>query len=109
MSDLFPERERALENEYIRRKDQEALEKLRQRRAAAGGPERAAAARQCPLGHGALVEVAIEDVFIDRCEQCQGVWLDAGELEQLMEKGQISWLRILWPNRPAGDSHGGHE
>jgi Zn-finger nucleic acid-binding protein len=27
-----------------------------------------------------------EKVNIDRCQQCGGVWLDAGELEMLVER-----------------------
>jgi Zn-finger nucleic acid-binding protein len=82
------DRRRALEDEYFRKKDREALERLRAARAQEGEPERAAAERLCPLGHGALVEMAYDDVFIDRCAQCQGVWLDGGELEHLMKRDE---------------------
>ncbi|HVF50874.1 MAG TPA: zf-TFIIB domain-containing protein [Pyrinomonadaceae bacterium] len=101
MSDAFDNRRKGLEEEYFRRQDREALEKLRAKRAAEGGPERAvaadAAARTCPLGHGALTEIAFEDVFIDRCEQCLGVWLDAGELQHLTQREEGgSWFGRLF-------------
>ena len=83
MSEIFDERRRALEEEYIRRHERETLDKLRERlraEAEAAGKE---PARQCPLGHGALAEVRHEEVVIDRCDTCGGVWLDAGELELL--------------------------
>ena len=83
MPDTMDDRRKGLEAEYFHRKEQEALERLRALRAQMGSPEREAGSRQCPLGHGALREVALDEVFIDRCDQCQGVWLDAGELEQL--------------------------
>lgn len=98
MSDIFDERRRGLEEEYFTRKNREALEKLREKRAAGeGGPARAEGVRQCPLGHGPLVEIAFEDVFIDRCQECQGVWLDAGELEHLtgLEGGESWFSRLL--------------
>lgn len=94
MSDSFDERRRGLEEEYIRRKDREALDRLRARmaeEARAAGRE----ARQCPLGHGALTEVRHEDVVVDRCDKCGGVWLDAGELEQLTEREEVGWFGRL--------------
>ena len=37
----------------------------------------------CPkCGHD-LVEIELRGTKIDTCTQCEGIWLDAGELEQL--------------------------
>jgi len=92
MSDSFDSRRKGLEEEYVRRKDREALDKLRREMAdeatAAGQPP----ARQCPLGHGALAEVRHDEVVIDRCNTCGGVWLDAGEIELLTEREQGGWF-----------------
>lgn len=97
MSDVFDERRRGLEEEYFNKKNRDALERLRAQRAEAGMPERAANDRQCPLGHGALTEVAFDDVFIDRCGTCQGVWLDSGELEHLTHReGGGNWFLRLF-------------
>ena len=95
MSDSFDARRRGLEEEYIRRKDREALDKIRQRLAAEAEAE-GHPTRMCPLGHGALAEVRHEEVVVDRCATCGGVWLDADELEQLTareESGWFGWLR----------------
>ncbi len=35
----------------------------------------------CPLCHEPLVAFELDGVEIDRCVDCGGVWLDAGELE----------------------------
>ena len=100
MPDIFDERRRGLEEEYFRRKNQEALEKLRARRAAEGA-SRGEGARLCPLGHGPLAEMALGEVFVDRCEQCGGIWLDEGELERLTQPGGSGedrapgWLKHL--------------
>lgn len=85
MSDAWDERRRALEEEYFRKKDQEAVEKLRAQRAAR---EAQTAPLLCPRCDGTLAEVALEDVLIDRCTKCNGVWLDAGELERLTDHEQ---------------------
>jgi len=37
----------------------------------------------CPKCGYDLVEIKFRDVHIDKCTGCQGVWLDAGELEQV--------------------------
>ncbi|HXG65069.1 MAG TPA: zf-TFIIB domain-containing protein, partial [Blastocatellia bacterium] len=55
----------------------------------------------CPKCDGALVEVVYEDVRIDRCNKCNGVWLDAGELEQLTQQEKHEgWLRRMWRGLP---------
>ena len=92
MSNAWDERGRSLEEEYFHKKNKEALEKLRAEKAA----ERAAGKGiACPRCDGALEEIAYEDVLIDRCNKCGGVWLDAGELELLTEREQGSWLGRL--------------
>ena len=79
MTDTWDERKRALEEDYFRRKEQEAIDRMRAKRAAEGG----AAGLQCPKCDGTLMEIDYDVVKIDRCEKCNGLWLDAGELEQL--------------------------
>lgn len=41
-------------------------------------------AMTCPLCQGILKEVIRENIAIDMCERCRGIWLDRGELEKLM-------------------------
>lgn len=77
MTDAFEDRKKALEDEYFHRQERAALEKLRAKMNAEKG-------LRCPKGCDAtLAAVTMEDVAIDRCEKCGGVWLDAGELEKL--------------------------
>ena len=95
MSEIFDERRRALEDEYIRRHERETLDKLRERLAAEAEAAGREPARQCPLGHGMLVEVRRDEVVIDRCDTCGGVWLDAGELEQLTKRASGWFSRLL--------------
>jgi len=40
----------------------------------------------CPKCGHVLTELEFKGVKIDRCLSCQGVWLDAGELEQISQK-----------------------
>jgi Zn-finger nucleic acid-binding protein len=82
MPDSWDDRKRALEEDYFHRKEKEAIERMRAKRAAEG----AAAGLQCPRCDGMLMEIDYEVVKIDRCEKCNGVWLDSGELEQLTKQ-----------------------
>ena len=98
MSKIWDEREKSLENEYFRRKEQELVEKLRAKRAQEKEGEKAeTSAIHCPKCDGMLVEVTFEDVQIDRCNKCNGVWLDSGELELLSLKQEQSqgWMNRL--------------
>lgn len=77
------DRGRALENEYFRRQEQELIEKMRSKLNAANAP---AGDVDCPKCDGKLVETDYENIKIDVCNKCTGVWLDAGELAQVMHK-----------------------
>ena len=83
MAEIFDDRRKALEEEYFRRKERELLDKLRREAVAEAEAKGQAGGRQCPLGHGVLTEETRGSVVIDRCEQCGGIWLDRGELEEV--------------------------
>ncbi|HWT03552.1 MAG TPA: zf-TFIIB domain-containing protein [Pyrinomonadaceae bacterium] len=97
MSNPMEERGRALEEDYFRRKEREAIEKLREQMTAEEQAKAAAAATlECPKCDGQLEGVINEGVEIDVCNACGGVWLDAGELEQLSKRDTGGWLSRLW-------------
>lgn len=77
------DRGQALENEYFHRKEQELIEKMRAKLAS---EEATDLGLGCPKCDGKLHETAYESVKIDVCDKCGGVWFDAGELAQVMEK-----------------------
>lgn len=45
---------------------------------------------RCPLDGSRLVELERNDVLIDACPECRGVWLDRGELDRILEKERRS-------------------
>ena len=90
------ERGRNLEEEYFHRKNREAIEKLREKMKVAEDAKAAGtSSMECPRCDGSLKETKIEEVTIDTCEKCGGVWLDSGELEQLTKKDSGGWFRKL--------------
>ena len=58
----------------------------REREEARQKQEQAAHWLTCPKCGGNLEEKKFEDVMIDQCLSCKGVWLDAGELELLLHE-----------------------
>lgn len=97
MSNPMDERRRGLEEDYFRRQEREAIEKLRAKMSAEEQEKAAKAAQlQCPKCDGTLEVVIADGVEIDVCSKCGGVWLDAGELEQLSKRESGGWLGKLW-------------
>jgi len=39
----------------------------------------------CPVCENAMITLELADVEIDHCTVCGGIWLDAGELEMLLD------------------------
>ncbi len=100
MANAWDERKKGLEEEYFHRKEQEALERTRQRRASeAMEHEHEGALIRCPKCVGTLEETTFEGIQVDRCTGCQGVWLDPGELERLTAQDNQGWLARFWHTR----------
>ena len=89
------ERGKALENEYFRRKEGELLARMKERIAAEGSKS---LELQCPKCDGSLIQTDFEGVKIDVCDKCSGVWLDAGELADILERHDKdqSWFGKLF-------------
>ena len=43
----------------------------------------------CPACHSAMVIIEYNDIELDYCTACKGVWFDAGELELLLESADF--------------------
>lgn len=95
MSVDLDDRAKALENEYFRKKEQEVLQKMKEKIAE---EESKPLELDCPKCDGKLHEVTFEQVVIDVCDKCQGIWLDAGELALLSHKDEekSGWLGRLF-------------
>ena len=42
----------------------------------------------CPVCHEAMIVLELEEVEIDHCVECGGIWLDDGELELLLGEAE---------------------
>ena len=88
------DRGQSLENEYFRRKEQDLIAKMKEK------IEDDYAKRlgiKCPKCDGTLIEADFQNIKIDVCNKCSGVWLDAGELTQVVEKDtEAGWFGRLF-------------
>ena len=79
------------EEEYFARQAIERMKKEAEDRQATMAAEEKKRLRElhfmhCPKCGDSLQEIELKGVKIDRCRSCQGIWLDAGELEQVSKK-----------------------
>ena len=52
----------------------------------------------CPKCGMNLIEIDYRGIAVDKCSSCEGVWLDAGELEEVskLEKGKLdNWFIVF--------------
>jgi Transcription factor zinc-finger len=80
------DKEHAEENRYFAQQDREKLEKLRAKTA-----DLPVTLGLCPRCGVALVERSHQGVNADDCPKCGGIWLDKGELDQLLERADEGW------------------
>ncbi len=86
MTDAWEDRKKALENEYIHKKERENLANLKQ-----------TAIEEACLGHcpkcGKVIEpITFHGVPMDRCPGCGGVWLGPNDFRTLAAKDHRSWF-----------------
>ncbi|MGI8812894.1 MAG: zf-TFIIB domain-containing protein [Pyrinomonadaceae bacterium] len=87
------DRGQALENEYFHRREQELIEKMK---AKIAGDQAKSLELKCPKCDGTLHETDFENIKIDMCDKCSGVWFDAGELAQVIDKEKGGWFSGLF-------------
>jgi len=95
MSNPLGDRGKAHESEYFHRKEQELIAKMK---AKLEDESARNLAIKCPKCDGTLVESDFENIKIDVCDKCSGVWLDAGELTQVVnqEEKDGGWFGKLF-------------
>ncbi|MBU2514101.1 zf-TFIIB domain-containing protein [bacterium] len=76
------------EEEYIARQEFEKLQKIKAEKQLKLAEEEKTRLRElhymrCPKCGMELIEIGYRGVMIDECSGCEGIWLDAGELEAI--------------------------
>jgi Zn-finger nucleic acid-binding protein len=98
MTDSWDERRKAQEESYFEQANKEALARLARRKEQ---PSRLSPATGSPMD-----QVALLGVVVDVCRSSGGIWLDAGELEQLTHTtaGSVKALQELLASLPKNAS-----
>ena len=77
MSDSWEKKRKALEDGYFHKQNELALKRIKER-------ADQNAERLSPITGKPMVQETYMGVAIDRCEKSGGIWLDNGELEEIL-------------------------
>lgn len=77
MNDSWDEMRKAKEEAFFRKQNEEALKRIKSR-------EEQDKPRLSPVTGQPMEQLSYMGVVIDRCKESGGIWLDAGELEQIV-------------------------
>ncbi|RJQ50668.1 MAG: hypothetical protein C4526_11345 [Nitrospiraceae bacterium] len=96
---IMPRKPGEMEAEYFAREEFKKKKKLeeekhRQLREEEKRKLRETHFMKCPKCGMELIEIDYKNIKIDKCSECEGIWLDAGELETVskLEKGGLDKL-----------------
>jgi Zn-finger nucleic acid-binding protein len=97
VADKWDERKKAQEEEYFVRKEQEALAKLKEKQQGEAKESlQKTCHMRCPKCGEPLKERSFQKVAVDQCTGCHGIWLDAGEIDEVAGKEGSGWLGRFW-------------
>ena len=77
MSNAWDDMKKAKEDSYFAKKNTEALQRL--------ATKQQTSPRRSPITGEPMEQIVVHGVVIDRCPTSGGIWLEVGELEQLIE------------------------
>lgn len=61
----------------------------------------AVSAMLCPVCHVGLAMTDRQEVEVDYCPQCRGVWLDRGELDKIIERSAREAMPAAQVSQPS--------
>ena len=95
----MPKKPSELEEEYVTRMEFERKKKIEEEKHKKLAEEEKKRLKEshymrCPKCGMELIEIDYRGIKVDRCSECLGIWLDAGELESIskLEKGTLDKL-----------------
>jgi Zn finger protein HypA/HybF involved in hydrogenase expression len=95
----MPKKPSEKEEEFFARMEFEKLKKLEMEKHEKFAPEEKKRLKElhymrCPKCGMELIEIDYKGIKVDKCSECEGIWLDAGELEVVskLEKSAVDKL-----------------
>ncbi len=87
------------EEEYVKRMEYEKLKRLEVEKHKKLAQEERKKIKdlhfmRCPKCGMELIEIDYKNIQVDKCSECEGIWLDAGELDEIskLEKSGLDKL-----------------
>jgi len=95
--DKLRQKERAEEDQYFAKRDLELLEKLRDQDEAGRKATALEIARdRCPKCGKHLTTNTLDEITVETCSSCRGVWLNQNEVAAVSRRESESWLARLF-------------
>ena len=96
----MPRRSNETEEEYFARVDVEKRKALAEQRAKAMAEDERRRLKEshwmhCPKDGQDLITVSLHGVQVEQCGHCNGMWLDAGELDELVKSDRSGLIEKL--------------
>jgi len=95
----MPKKPSEREEEYVARMEFERLKKIEEEKHKKLASEEKKKLKElhrmrCPKCGMELIEIDYKSIKVDKCSECEGIWLDAGELETVakLEKSGLDKL-----------------
>ena len=90
MTDIWKEREKALENQYILKQEKEKIEQMKKE--AREKLIREHCRNRCPKCGDPIEPMKFRGVPLDKCPSCGGIWLGPKDLHILASKDHRTWF-----------------
>ena len=78
--------ERANEDSYFAVQEHELIEQMKSEHQQVEAAKRAALMASCPKCSGKFRQYTVKGFVVERCESCEGIWLNKGELAEILRR-----------------------
>ncbi len=78
--------ERANEDSYFAVQEHELIEQMQSEHRKAEAMGRQARMTTCPKCSGKLAQCTVKGLAVERCETCEGIWLNKGDLAEILRR-----------------------
>ncbi len=78
--------ERTNEDSYFAVHEHELVERMKSEHQRADATKRQALMATCPKCLGNLAQHTVKGVVVERCESCEGIWLNKGDLAEILRR-----------------------
>jgi uncharacterized protein len=78
--------ERANEEGYFALQEHELIEQMKSEHQKVEAAQRETLRATCPKCAGQFIKYAVQGLVVERCDNCEGIWLNKGELDAILRQ-----------------------